>query len=210
MASAIRPSHPAIPSGHPIRVAPACLPRSCCTRTASACATTRWTTSPSCSTARRTAATRSVKTKARVLGQAGAAQAADWPRLAGAWGRPGHPLALKEAFGEPAGRSLCRLALDIGGEAVQEEEPFRIRRQAAGGIPSELLRAAAAAAAKQGEEGDAGMAAIPPMLDAPLEVRLPMNILTRGPSRPSLCLPRWYFVRGTPTHQHGAGSRRTY
>ena len=137
-----------------------------------------------------------------------AAHAADWPRLAGAWGRPGHDLALKEAFGEPAGRSLCRLAFDIGGEAVQEEEPFRIRRQAAGGIPSELLRAAAAAAAKQGEEGDAGMAAIPPMLDAPLEVRLPMHILTRGPSRPSL--PATVVLGTGHAHQHGAGGRRTY
>ena len=64
----------------------------------------------------------------------------------------------------------------FGGGGEQEDEPFRIRRQTAGGIPSELLRAAAAAAAKQGEEGDAGMAAIPPVLDAPLEVGAALEV----------------------------------
>jgi len=67
-------------------------------------------------------------------------------------------------------------AADGGGDEAREEEPFRIRRQAAGGIPSELLRAAAAAAAQQGEEGDAGMAGIPPMLDAPLEVGAALEV----------------------------------
>ena len=67
------------------------------------------------------------------------------------------------------------LAAD-GGDAAAE--PYRIRRQAAGGIPSELLRAAAAAAARLGEEGEEGeggdqadgLPSLAPMLDAPLEV----------------------------------------
>eukprot|EP00964_Phaeocystis_antarctica_P105073 scaffold70154_cov40-Phaeocystis_antarctica.AAC.1 len=39
------------------------------------------------------------------------AQAADWPRLAEARGSLRHDLALKEASGEPAGRSLCHLGV---------------------------------------------------------------------------------------------------
>ena len=41
-----------------------------------------------------------------------AARAAGWPRLAGARGSLRHDLALREASGEPAGRSLCRLVFD--------------------------------------------------------------------------------------------------
>ena len=37
------------------------------------------------------------------------AQPADWPRLAGAWGRHGHDLTLTHACREPACRSLCHL-----------------------------------------------------------------------------------------------------
>ncbi len=40
-------------------------------------------------------------------------QAADWMTLAEAWGSLRHDLALKEASGEPAGRRLSRLALDM-------------------------------------------------------------------------------------------------
>ena len=38
----------------------------------------------------------------------------DWPGLAEAWGSPRHDLALKEASGEPAGRRLRQLGLDMG------------------------------------------------------------------------------------------------
>eukprot|EP00964_Phaeocystis_antarctica_P133566 scaffold97773_cov35-Phaeocystis_antarctica.AAC.1 len=44
---------------------------------------------------------------------ASAAQPADWPRLAEAWGSPRHDLALKEASEEPAGRRLSHLVLDM-------------------------------------------------------------------------------------------------
>ena len=43
------------------------------------------------------------------------AESAAWPRLAGARGSPRHALALREAFGEPAGQRLSRPAFDIGG-----------------------------------------------------------------------------------------------
>ena len=43
------------------------------------------------------------------------ASAADWPRLADAWGSLWRALALKAAAGEPANRRLSRLAFDTGG-----------------------------------------------------------------------------------------------
>ena len=43
-----------------------------------------------------------------------AAQTADWPRLAGARGSLELGVALKEASGAPAGRSLSRLVLHMG------------------------------------------------------------------------------------------------
>ena len=51
-----------------------------------------------------------------MAGQRGtsAAQAAGWPRLANAWSSLRHALVLKEASGEPAGRSLSRLVFDTG------------------------------------------------------------------------------------------------
>ena len=52
------------------------------------------------------------KSRARVIGHS-AAQAADWPRPAGAWGSVGHALALREAPGVSAGRGLSHLASDI-------------------------------------------------------------------------------------------------
>ena len=44
---------------------------------------------------------------------AGAALAADWSRLAGAWGSLGHDLAMKAASREPARRNLCQLILSM-------------------------------------------------------------------------------------------------
>ena len=41
--------------------------------------------------------------------------AADWPRLAEAWGSLGRALALKAASSAPAGRSMSQLVCDIGG-----------------------------------------------------------------------------------------------
>ena len=43
-----------------------------------------------------------------------AVQAADWPRLAEAWGSLRRDLALRGASGAPAGRGLSPLVLDIG------------------------------------------------------------------------------------------------
>ena len=49
----------------------------------------------------------SVENKPRMAGRpVSAAQAADWPMLAGARGSLEHGVALKEAPGEPAGRGL--------------------------------------------------------------------------------------------------------
>eukprot|EP00964_Phaeocystis_antarctica_P094880 scaffold61507_cov57-Phaeocystis_antarctica.AAC.3 len=48
---------------------------------------------------------------------ASAAQAADWPRLAGAWGSPRHDWTLREAPGAPAGRRLSPLVFDAGAGA---------------------------------------------------------------------------------------------
>ena len=44
---------------------------------------------------------------------ASAAQVADWPRLAEAWGGLRCDLALKEASGEPAGRRLGHIVFDM-------------------------------------------------------------------------------------------------
>ena len=44
-----------------------------------------------------------------------AAQAADWPRLAGAWRSLRLDPALREAYGDPAGRGLSHLVSHIGG-----------------------------------------------------------------------------------------------
>ena len=52
--------------------------------------------------------------ESRPVGPASAAQAADWPRLAGARGSLELGVALKEASGAPAGRSLSRLVLHMG------------------------------------------------------------------------------------------------
>ena len=43
-----------------------------------------------------------------------AAGAADWPRLAGAWGSPRRDLALRGASGAPAGRGPCHLVFGMG------------------------------------------------------------------------------------------------
>ena len=51
--------------------------------------------------------------KARPVWSASVAQATGWPRLAEAWGGLVHGLALKEASGEPAGRSLSHLLLVV-------------------------------------------------------------------------------------------------
>ena len=47
-----------------------------------------------------------------------AAQAAHWPKLAGALGSLRHALALTDASGAPADRSLSLFAFDIGTEAA--------------------------------------------------------------------------------------------
>ena len=52
--------------------------------------------------------------KARPRWLASAAQAADWPRLAEAWGSPRHGLALRGACGAPAGGRLSQLVFDVG------------------------------------------------------------------------------------------------
>eukprot|EP00964_Phaeocystis_antarctica_P077466 scaffold48089_cov53-Phaeocystis_antarctica.AAC.4 len=52
--------------------------------------------------------------KTRPMWLARAAHGADGPRLAGACGSLRHALALKEAFGAPAGRRLGNLGFDIG------------------------------------------------------------------------------------------------
>ena len=49
-----------------------------------------------------------------MAGQRGAAQAADWPRLAEARGSLEHDLARRGASGEPAGRGLSHRVLHIG------------------------------------------------------------------------------------------------
>eukprot|EP00964_Phaeocystis_antarctica_P058877 scaffold34933_cov33-Phaeocystis_antarctica.AAC.1 len=49
------------------------------------------------------------------------------PGMAGqgaAWGSPRLGLALKEAFGAPAGRRLRRLILDVGSAAAQLDELY--------------------------------------------------------------------------------------
>ena len=51
--------------------------------------------------------------KSSPIWPAGAAQAADWPRLAGAWSSLRRDLALRGASGAPAGRSLSHLVFDI-------------------------------------------------------------------------------------------------
>eukprot|EP00964_Phaeocystis_antarctica_P111680 scaffold75997_cov54-Phaeocystis_antarctica.AAC.1 len=53
--------------------------------------------------------------KTRPLWPARAAQAADWPRLAGAWRSLRLDPALREAYGDPAGRGLSHLVSHIGG-----------------------------------------------------------------------------------------------
>ena len=55
---------------------------------------------------------------------AGAAQAADWPRLAEASGSLRHDLALKPASGEPAGRALSHLVFHIGEHAAHWAAEF--------------------------------------------------------------------------------------
>ena len=68
--------------------------------------------------------------KIHPTGPARAAQAADRPRLAGAWGslRPALSLALKEASGAPAGRRLSQLVFVIGsGELSLEELQHALR-----------------------------------------------------------------------------------
>jgi hypothetical protein len=52
---------------------------------------------------------------------ASATHAADWPRLADAWGSLGHDLVLKVASGEPAGRRLGQLVLDTGTGLLQQQ-----------------------------------------------------------------------------------------
>jgi len=42
-----------------------------------------------------------------------ASEAADWPRLADAWGSPTHDLARREASGAPAGRGLSQLVFHV-------------------------------------------------------------------------------------------------
>ena len=51
--------------------------------------------------------------KTRPIWSAIAARVADWPWLAGAWGSLEHDLALREAYEEPAGRSLHHLVFDM-------------------------------------------------------------------------------------------------
>ena len=46
------------------------------------------------------------------------------PSLAGAWGSLWHALALKEAPGEPAGRRLSQLGLDLGVRDFDHHCPF--------------------------------------------------------------------------------------
>eukprot|EP00964_Phaeocystis_antarctica_P141874 scaffold107003_cov51-Phaeocystis_antarctica.AAC.2 len=58
---------------------------------------------------------------------ASAAQATDWPRLADAWGGLERDLGLKEASGEPAGRSLSHLVFDIGSHAWCQAHLVRVR-----------------------------------------------------------------------------------
>eukprot|EP00964_Phaeocystis_antarctica_P051185 scaffold29854_cov57-Phaeocystis_antarctica.AAC.4 len=73
--------------------------------------------SPRSSRRRRRRRRRSTTWKSRPIWPASAAQAADWPRLAGARGSLRHDLALRGASGEPAGRGLSPLVLHIGGGA---------------------------------------------------------------------------------------------
>ena len=75
--------------------------------------------------------------RARPVWSASVAQATGWPRLAEAWGGLVHGLALKEASGEPAGRSLSHLVFDIGlarrsWSVVRLEWPRQRARQALG------------------------------------------------------------------------------
>eukprot|EP00964_Phaeocystis_antarctica_P015992 scaffold8850_cov72-Phaeocystis_antarctica.AAC.5 len=71
----------------------------------------------------------------------GAAQPADWPRLAEVPGSLRHDLALKEASGEPAGRGLSQLVFGID-RAVRLRHPRpryalvqRHHRAARGALP---------------------------------------------------------------------------
>ena len=71
------------------------------------------------------------------------AQAADWPRLAGAWRSLRRDLALREAYGDPAGRGLSHLVSHIGvpGQSPVPQQPVpqqMDRCRWAGGVPAQL------------------------------------------------------------------------
>eukprot|EP00964_Phaeocystis_antarctica_P107249 scaffold71995_cov51-Phaeocystis_antarctica.AAC.1 len=53
-------------------------------------------------------------------------KAADWPRLAGAWGSLRHALALRQASGDPAGRGLSHLAFHVGESPCPDLAPPRL------------------------------------------------------------------------------------
>ena len=65
--------------------------------------------------------------KTRPVGPARAAQAADWPRLAGAWGSLRRALAQREASGDPAGRVLRHLVFHIGASHTSASPMARLR-----------------------------------------------------------------------------------
>ena len=79
--------------------------------------------------------------KTRPVWPASTAQAADWPRLAAAWGSLGCGLTLGEATGAPASRRLSMLAFDTGRAEAGARRPARTgaRREhqgPEGGAPS--------------------------------------------------------------------------
>ena len=85
---------------------------------------------------------RAAKWKRRPLWPARAAQAADWPRLAGAWRSLRRDLALREAYGYPAGRGLSHLVSHIGvpGQSPVPQQPVpqqMDRCRWAGGVPAQ-------------------------------------------------------------------------
>ena len=63
--------------------------------------------------------------KTRPVWPASTAQAADWPRLAAAWGSLGCGLTLGEATGAPASRRLSMLAFDTGRAEAGARRPAR-------------------------------------------------------------------------------------
>eukprot|EP00964_Phaeocystis_antarctica_P086504 scaffold54795_cov57-Phaeocystis_antarctica.AAC.2 len=65
--------------------------------------------------------------KTRPVWPARAAQAADWPRLATAWGSLRHGPAQRDASGDPAGRGLSHLIFHIGDNTTEYQRRVKLQ-----------------------------------------------------------------------------------